>query len=162
MTELTLTYKHCELRRPLRLKIPQTQQVALEARRQLVDDDTDALTLDILSNIHALNVNRLPFELYISTDQVVHDENHKPVLGLCEFDPGSPNAAIVCVSPPDEKTPPAKVLSTLAHEIGHAIFDAPGWIFDAQRGPGLFDTIDDAARRAFRIITPDESHLAGM
>ena len=51
-------------------------------------------------------------------------------------------------------------MSTLAHETGHAIFDAPGWIVDAAKGPGLFDDPDAPARAAYRTTTRDGEHLA--
>jgi hypothetical protein len=45
----------------------------------------------------------------------------------------------VSVSPVGVNASEELVLSTLGHELGHAIFDAPGWIVDASKGPGLFD-----------------------
>ena len=57
---------------------------------------------------------------------------------------------MVSVSPVGVNASEELVLSTLGHELGHAIFDAPGWIVDASKGPGLFDEPSDAARRAYR------------
>jgi hypothetical protein len=90
----------------------------------------------------------------------VHDERGNPVLGICEYDPGVPDTAMVSVSPVGVNASDELVLSTLGHELGHAIFDAPGWIVDASKGPGLFDDPNDAARRAYRTTTRDVEHLA--
>jgi hypothetical protein len=52
------------------------------------------------------------------------------------------------------------VLSTLAHELGHAVFDAPSWIAVNRRGPGLFDDPGELSRKAFRTTTQNAEHLA--
>lgn len=65
-----------------------------------------------------------------------------------------------CVSPVGEKLSELLALSTLAHELGHAVFDAPGWIMDGSKGPGLFDSFEPSAQRAYRTTTPDSDHLA--
>jgi hypothetical protein len=54
---------------------------------------------------------------------------------------------MVSVSPVGVNASEELVLSTFGHELGHAIFDAPGWIVDASKGPGLFDEPSDAARQ---------------
>src|SRR5690606_32584565 len=79
---------------------------------------------------------------------------------ICEYDPGMPNTAMVCVSPVGEHLSELLALSTLAHELGHAVFDAPGWIVDASKGPGLFDFVEPAGQRAYRTTTPDSGHLS--
>jgi hypothetical protein len=89
----------------------------------------------------------------------VHDESGNPVCGICEYDPGVPDTAMVSVSPAEDTAGEALVLSTLAHELGHAVFDAPHWIVEASKGPGLFDSIDPATRRAYRTTTRDGEHL---
>ncbi|HPU39321.1 MAG TPA: hypothetical protein PLS63_07095, partial [Microthrixaceae bacterium] len=49
--------------------------------------------------------------------------------------------------------------SLLAHELGHAVFDALGWIADSKVSPGLFDTPDQQQRKAYRTTTHDIGHL---
>ena len=67
---------------------------------------------------------------------------------------------MVSVSPAGEKLSELPALSTLAHELGHAVFDAPGWIFQGSKGPGLFDALEPSTQRAYRTTTPDSDHLA--
>lgn len=156
---LTLGYRHCDRKRPLYIKNSEVEGIAVLARQQLVDAATVAIPLAVLNGISGLKINGIVFDLFVGTGDVVHDERGNPVLGICEYDPGVPDTAMVSVSPVGENASEELVLSTLGHELGHAIFDAPGWIVDASKGPGLFDD-PNAARRAYRTTTRDGEHLA--
>jgi hypothetical protein len=118
------------------------------------------LRFDTLRQISGLKINGIDFALEVSTECEVHDEDGNHVFGICEYDPGVPDTAMVCVSPVGEKLSELLALSTLAHELGHAMFDAPGWIVDGSKGPGLFDAQEPAVQRAYRTTTPDSEHLA--
>lgn len=162
MLSLTLRYDYCAQRRPYYLSKPEIEAVAREARRQLLPPGTDRFSLDDLAAVSELNINDLPYQLWVSLDHLITDESGQPVLGLCEFDPGCGEEAVsVLVSPVGEQLTPELALSTLAHELGHAIFDAPAWLAAARQGPGLFDALDDTPRRAHRTATPDAAHLGG-
>ena len=160
MPVLTLGYRHCDRKRPNYIKNSEIEGIAVLARQQLVDASADAISLATLSAISGLKINGVVFDLFVGTGDVVHDERGNPVLGICEYDPGVPDTAMVSVSPVGVNASEELVLSTLGHELGHAIFDAPGWIVDASKGPGLFDEPSDAARRAYRTTTRDVEHLA--
>ena len=45
-----------------------------------------------------------------------------------------------------------------AVEHGAKVFDAPGWIMDGSKGPGLFDAFEPCGQRAYRTTTPDSEH----
>ena len=160
MPVLTLGYRHCDRKRPSYIKNSEIEGIAVLARQQLVDAAADAISLATLSAISGLKINGVVFDLFVGTGDVVHDERGNPVLGICEYDPGVPDTAMVSVSPVGVNASEELVLSTLGHELGHAIFDAPGWIVDASKGPGLFDEPSDAPRRAYRTTTRDVEHLA--
>ena len=160
MSALELEYRHCGRMRPSFLKNAEVESISLLVRQQLIGLDTDAMTLCVLSDISKLHINGVLFDLFVGTGNVVHDEAGHPVLGICEYDPGVPDTAMVSVSPVGEHASEELVLSTLGHELGHAVFDAPGWIVDASKGPGLFDDPGEAARRAYRTTTRDVEHLA--
>ena len=160
MPVLTLGYRHCDRKRLSYIKNSEIEGIAVLARQQLVDAAADAISLATLSAISGLKINGVVFDLFVGTGDVVHDERGNPVLGICEYDPGVPDTAMVSVSPVGVNASEELVLSTLGHELGHAIFDAPGWIVDASKGPGLFDEPSDAARRAYRTTTRDVEHLA--
>lgn len=159
MPLLHFDYRHCNRQRPLFLKNTEIEALADLARQQLVGPTVDAITLATLKSVSGFKINGIAFELIIDTDNVVHDEDENPVLGVCEYDPASRDTVMVSVSPAGENASDGLVLSTLAHETGHAIFDGPGWIVDASRGPGLFDTVDGGARK-YRTTTRDGEHLA--
>lgn len=161
MSLLTLNYQHCDRYFPAYVKHTQVANIALQARQQLIGDDTDALTLEILSAIDNMKVNGIPYELWVDTDHPVKDELGCAVLGVCEFDPeGSKDAALLLVTPVCEIASLELVLSTFAHELGHAIFEAPGWIYEAAQGAGLFDDPELTVHKAYRTSTPDAEHLS--
>ncbi len=160
MPVLTLDYRHCDRNRPRFIKHSEVEAIALLARQQLVDAAIDALSLQVLRSVSGLKINGVAFDLAVDTENTVHDESGNPVLGICEYDPGMPDTAMVSVSPVGDGVSEELVQSTLAHEIGHAVFDSPGWIVDASRGPRLFDAIDDGARKVYRTTTRDGEHLA--
>ena len=161
MPALSLRYDHCSLRKPRYLKKLAIETVAHEARAQLLAPGADALTLEQLAAISDLTINGLPYQLWVSLEHPVTDEAGQPVLGLCEFDPDCGEDAVsVLVSPVGEQLTPELALSTFAHELGHAIFDAPAWLIAAKQGPGLFDDLDGGQRRAYRMTTKDADHLS--
>lgn len=160
MPALSLRYDSCARRKPRYLNKSAIETVAREARAQLLAPGADALTLGQLAAISDLTINGLPYQLWVSLDHPVTDEDGLPVLGLCEFDPDCGEDAVsVLVSPVGEQLTPELALSTFAHELGHAIFDAPAWLVAAKQGPGLFDEPDTSQRRACRTATPDAEHL---
>lgn len=161
MAVLTLGYRCCDRKLPQYIKHPEVEGIAVQARRQLVANTADAIGLSVLREISKLKINGVEFDLWVDTEHQVTDEEGQPVLGVCEFDPdAAPNAALLLVSPAVNAASQALVLSTFAHELGHAIFDAPAWIVAAHNGPGLFDDPAGEARRAYRTTTRDADHLA--
>ncbi len=160
MPVLTLDYRHCDRKRPKFIKHVEIEGLAALARQQMVAGGVDAIAFDTLRQINRLKINGIDFALEVSTECEVHDEQGNHVFGICEYDPGVPDTAMVCVSPIGEKLSGLLALSTLAHELGHAVFDAPGWIMDGSKGPGLFETFEPCGQRAYRTTTPDSEHLA--
>lgn len=159
MPALSLRYHHCPRHKPHYLNKTDIETVAREARAQLLPAGTDALTLEQLAAIADLNINGLPYQLWVSLDHPITDEAGLPVLGLCEFDPDCGEDAVsVLISPVGEQLTPELALSTFAHELGHAVFDAPAWLVAAQQGPGLFDEAG-GQHRAYRMTTRDAEHL---
>ena len=161
MPELTLAYRCCDRKLPRYIKHSEVEGIAVLARQQLVDAVTDAIQLSVLREISSLKINGIQFDLWVDTEHAVNDEQGNPVLGVCEFDPdASPDATMLSVSPVSDTASEELVLSTFAHELGHAIFDAPSWIAAAAQGPGLFDDPAELARKAYRTTTRDAEHLA--
>lgn len=160
MPGLTLSYRCCDKKLPRYLKHTEVEEIAGQVRQQLVDATCDRLPQKTLASVDRLNVNGIPFELYLDKDNMVHDETNQPVLGICEFDPDLPDAVMVSVSPVSAIANAELVQSSLGHEFGHAVFDAPGWIVSAARGPGLFDGPSESRYKSYRTVTPDAEHLS--
>lgn len=165
MPLLTLGYRCCDRMLPRYLKHSEVEGIATLARQQLVDASTEAISLGVLKRLDGVKINGIAFDLWIDTEHPVNDERGNPVLGICEFDPeASTDAAVLSVSPVSGAATEELVLSTFAHELGHAIFDAPSWIAAAAMGPGLFDDpntdSNTLARKAYRTTTRDAEHLA--
>lgn len=126
MRSLTLRYAQGRQGEPAYLNQTQVSAVAAAARAQLLPEGSEALTLETLAGLEQLTVNGLTYPLWTSLEDPVTDEQGQPVLGLCEFDPDCGEEAIsVLIAPVGERCSPPLALSTFAHELGHAIFDAP-------------------------------------
>ncbi len=163
MTLLSVSYRHTGGFKPYYLNNSDIEETAKAVRAQLVSAETDALPLSVLGEIDGLNVNGVSFELWVSLDNPVSDhESGETVCGLCEFDPGAgADAASLLVSPVGDGMTEELVLSTFGHELGHAVFEAPGWIAGSKAGPGLFDDIGERPRKVYRMTTRDAAHLTG-
>ena len=72
-----------------------------------------------------LEINRRQIQADWDCSRPVHDEAGRPVLGICETDPSAPGLALVSVNAPLLAHQPELTLSTVAHEIGHIVFDVP-------------------------------------
>jgi hypothetical protein len=138
--------------------------VASQVRRQLGVDDADApaLSLARLTEIGRLRVNGVALDLIWSTDQEVTDGRDQPVLGVCEHDPEIPDTALISVNPHVVHGRQEVLLSTGAHELAHAIFEAPAWIVASRAAaePGLFGHLPPSGnQQVFRTTTANEQHL---
>ncbi len=128
----------------------------------LDDAGEPALGLDRLTSIRRLRVNEITFDLDWSTAHEVTDGCGNPVLGVCEHDPAIPDTALIHVNPHAVDGRDEVVLSTGAHELGHAVFEAPSWISAARHAaePGLFGALEATpVHQVFRTTTANEQHL---
>lgn len=148
--------------KPLYLSNDEVREVAADVRRQLQPAaDGCRLTAETLLQIQTVRANDACLEVCWSTDYPVTNERGDPVLGVCEYEHcGLPDTALISVNPELTGDNKGLRLGTLAHELGHAIFDAPGWrMISCQSGlPGL---CGEPIHRVFRTVTADEDHLSG-
>lgn len=101
---------------------------------------------DLVGAATRLEVNRSGVEVHWDLSHAVHDEDRQPVLGICETDPTAPGIALVSINAAMLANRPDLLLSTLAHELGHVVFDVPAAVRDSARryrsvsvGPHSFD-----------------------
>ena len=165
-SHLTISYRHNRATgEPLFAGNEVAACVASDVRHQLTrrDDSVLAIDLERLAGVRTLQVNDIAYELEWSTEAPVTDDEGRPVLGLCEFDPtGLPDTALICVNPDPVEGRLELLLSTGAHEMGHGIFEAPAWIYAEHKAamPGLFDLHETGRpRRVRRTTTPNQSHF---
>jgi Zn-dependent peptidase ImmA (M78 family) len=75
------------------------------------------------------------FEASWDLDHPVFNAAGQPVMGVTEYDKASPGCVMVSVNGPMLANAETLLRSTIAHEIGHVVFDAPGWILVPPAAP---------------------------
>lgn len=159
MAALKIHYRHTQRYEPAYPRHADVESVAADVRRQLGLSRQRALTVKDLEAIQELNVNGVTFDVWVDLEHEVHDEYQNPVFGVFEFTPASSvDAVSVCVSPTGIDMSEQLQLSTLAHEIGHAIFDGPALVAHHQNQP-LVDLMEAGTVRAFRLVTESQAQL---
>ena len=104
--------------------------------------------------------------------QRVHDGSGHEVLGVFETDPSTPGLALVSVNRRLIGERPDLELSTVAHEVGHIVFDAPPSVTEPTRryrsvtaGPNCLDGASARAERRANefmgalLVPPRPLHL---
>lgn len=153
MPALELHYRRNRRYEPLYAKHADIEKVAADVRRQLGLSDRRALTIADIAAIKELNVNGITYDVWVDLEHDVHDEQQNPLFGVFEFTPSSSiNAVAVSVSTACSGLSEEVRLSTLAHEMGHAIFDGPALVVHHQNQP-LADLMQTGTVRAFRSVT---------
>lgn len=159
MPALKLHYRHDHRFAPHYATHSDIEKVAADVRRQLVFSGRRELTIEDIAAIKALNVNGVTYDIWLDLEHQVHDDQHNPVFGVFEFTPtSSVDAVSICVSPAGLGMSEELRLSTLAHEMGHAIFDGPALVAHHQNQP-LADLMQTGTVRAFRLVTDTQSQL---
>lgn len=160
---LDLTYRHDgRTSRPLPLTPEDIRRLAWDVRRGLGcgADGALAVSIERLMAIETVRVNGVAYGLAWSVDGPVTNEDGRPVLGVCEYDHrGMPGTALLLANPVLADGHRELILSTLAHELGHGLFDAPAWIVAANpaRHPRA-STLDDRPM-PMRTVIAGEDHL---
>jgi hypothetical protein len=80
-----------------------------------------------------LRINGLALETRWEFASSLNDERGHTVLGVVEYDPAVHRTALVYLNNAELAERDDLTRSTAAHELGHAIFDAPGWIRTAEK-----------------------------
>jgi hypothetical protein len=135
MSPITVGFRHSALTyEPIQLSPPEIWAVARNVRAQLTSDPL-ARTLD-LSRIDEqgdwFDVNDIQFGVIWDFDHDVRNEHDTEVLGVTEYHDATPLHALVSINGPRLKVAETLLRSTIAHELGHVIFDAPSWIVSRQ------------------------------
>lgn len=133
---VTLTYPHePSTGAPAPLPAEAVWAVAAQLRSAVPRDENPwAMRVDaLIAAARRLEINRQQIQADWDCSRPVHDEAGQPVLGICETDPSAPGLALVSVNAPLLANQPELTLSTVAHEIGHIVFDVPAAAQQAAR-----------------------------
>jgi Zn-dependent peptidase ImmA (M78 family) len=141
----------------MQLSPPEIWAVARNIRAQLTSDPL-ARTLD-LSRIDEqgdwFEVNDIQFGVIWDFDHDVRNEHDTEVLGVTEYHDATPLHALVSINGPRLKAAESLLRSTIAHELGHVIFDAPSWIASrrdmraaSDANPAVFCNLSEMELRA--------------
>ena len=131
---LVLSYPHLRPSlEPKRLRREEIWAVADEARRQLCRGPRPKVDIaQIARRTTRLQVNGLAFELRWQFDGAVEDVAGQSVIGSVEHNPTWPTGATISIDSASIGERDDLGRSTAAHELGHAIFDVPTWIWTTQ------------------------------
>ena len=160
MAQLSLRYRHNHRFEPHYISNEDVRIHAAKIRSQMNLGDRINVTLEDLKGIDRLQINDIEYDLWHDFDHQLYDDEGQKVLGVFEYYPESESEAVsICVSPVDSLSSGFLVLSTFAHELGHAIYDAPALISNNRTPdlPGL--EIEVNGKRAFRSVIETPNHL---
>ena len=139
MTAIRAAYRHSRTTAtPARLTAAEVWSVARAVRGQLAADRS-ARKLDlenVAQRVAELEINDITFDVAWDLEHEVLNAAGKPVMGVTEYDKASPDCVMVSVNGPVLADSETLLRSTIAHELGHVVFDAPGWIRVPPAAPG--------------------------
>lgn len=149
---MTLTIAYPYLRttlEPQRLRSQRIWDIA-EAVRNQITSGRRSLVLDLkhlIAKTKRMVVNGAAITTQWDLEQEVLDHRGREALGVTEADPAVPGTILISLNADVIAGREYLERSTIAHELGHAIFD----------GPSMLRRI---GYKAFAVVTPDEKHLA--
>lgn len=146
---LEITYPYIGAgKEPRPMTAQQIWGVADQVRRQLTPRPNVPL-LDLERVTRATSgmlVNGLAVSMDWDLERTIRDGRGREALGVTEADPAVPGVVLISVNAQLIADRDYLKRSTLAHELGHAVFDGPSML-------------RQAGQPAFAMVTPDESHL---
>jgi hypothetical protein len=131
MPAINANYRHSRFTAaPDRLTAAEVWAVAHTVRSQLTQDRFERrLSLDdVAKRVSQLEVNGVAFEVAWDFEHRVLNPAGKEVMAVTEYDKASPDCVLVSVNGPMLENTDTLLRSTIAHELGHLVFDAPGWV----------------------------------
>jgi hypothetical protein len=134
---------------PSPLKARELWDIAEDVRKQLLPR-RPTLCIDMDRLVRAAQkflVNGIEIVAHWDLNRIVRDAKGRDALGATEADPALPGALLISLNAEIIAGRDYLQRSTLAHELGHALFDGPSML-------------RQAGRPAFAIVTADEYHLS--
>ena len=161
MTTPRVSYRHARATaKPHYVSRADVARVAAAVRGQLGYRDHHARIdyREIAERVSRLEVNGIDVAVDWDLEGTVEDETGTAALGSCEYDLAVPGHALIYVNRQEIGERSYLGRSTVLHELGHAVFDAPAWILANRQG--RLDLGDESrGSRVFRLVTPGPEHL---
>ena len=133
---------------PRPLKAREIWSIAEQVRQQFLRPrPRHCLDLDrLVRAARRILVNGIEIVAHWDLDRSVRDGKGREALGVTEADPALPGVLLISLNADLIAGRDYLKRSTLAHELGHALFDGPSML-------------RQAGQPAFAMVTPDEEHL---
>jgi hypothetical protein len=137
MPFVQVAYRHSSTGQPSGLTPADVWQVAQRIRVQIREERLNrCLPVEVvIDRLTEIEVNGLQFEASWDLEHPVKNAAGKPVMGVTEYDVACPRCVMVSVNGPMLADAETLLRSTIAHEIGHVVFDAPGWLLTPPARP---------------------------
>ena len=138
MTAITASYRQSRFTAaPDRLTAAEVWAVAHAVRAQLAEDRFKrCLAIEqLVDQLSRLEINEVGFDVAWDLDHRVFKPGGKEVMAVTEYDRASPDCVLVSVNGPKLRNQDTLMRSTIAHELGHIVFDAPGWVLIPPSAP---------------------------
>jgi hypothetical protein len=138
MPPITASYRHSKFTAvPDRLTPAEVWAVARSVRSQLTEDrfERQLSLVDVAKRVSQLEVNGVAFEVAWDLEHRVLNPAGKEVMAVTEYDKASPDCVLVSVNGPMLENADTLLRSTIAHELGHLVFDAPSWVLIPPAAP---------------------------
>ena len=152
MTQITLraNYPHTPSMAPAVMKAPVIWSFAQNVRQQVLGSmwRKPWIRAHVAARLAAAIINGIALRFVWDFDNTVQDEQKRQVFGLCEHSPDEPGQIMISINAPALADRPELERSTLAHELGHALFDMPAAVHERRRLQ--LSLRDDNVQRLYR------------
>ena len=164
MTQITLraNYSHTSSMAPAAMKAPVIWSFAQNVRQQVLGSmwRKPVDPRHVATRLAAAMINGIALRFVWDFDNTVQDEQKRQVFGLCEHSPDEPGQIMISINAPALADRPELERSTLAHELGHALFDMPAAVHERRRLQ--LSLRDDNVQRLYRRGDGSRSRAGDM
>lgn len=131
MSQIVAGFRHSALTyEPYQLSNREVWTVAHNVRSQLQGEALQR-RLDLSSveeKAARFEVNGIRYGVLWDLDHEVRNAEDREVMGVTEYHDATPLHVLVSINGPRLQESETLLRSTVAHELGHVVFDAPGWL----------------------------------